>query len=184
MTKASGKVIPVAFIAQEAILGGQLFEHLQTHGAIPEKIARHYFLQILDGLSHIHEKGLCHLDLKPENILLDKSYDAKIVDFGFTTELQEEVGLTQIFGTEGYMAPEIHSRQAYNGQSVDVFALGVVLFQMLTGTPPFMRAMDEDLFYRQIKEKSDLFWKVHQKDNGPYNIDFKSLFSSMVAFDP
>ena len=55
---------------------------------------------------------------------------------------------------------------------------------MLTGTPPFMRAMDEDLFYRQIKEKSDLFWKVHQKDNGPYNKDFKSLFSSMVAFDP
>ena len=55
---------------------------------------------------------------------------------------------------------------------------------MLTGTPPFMKAMDEDLFYRQIKEKSDLFWKVHQKDHGPYNKDFKSLFSSMVSFDP
>ena len=87
MTKASGKTIPVAYIAQEAILGGQLFEHLRTHGALPERIARYYFIQILEGLKHIHEKGLCHLDMKPENILLDKQFDVKIVDFGFTTHL-------------------------------------------------------------------------------------------------
>ena len=81
------------------------------------------------------------------------------------------------------MAPEIHLKEAYNGQSVDVFALGVVLFQMVAGTPPFMKAMDEDLFYRQIKEKSELFWKVHQKDIGKFDKDFKSLFTGMVAFD-
>ena len=82
---------------------------------MPERIARHYFIQILDGLRHIHDKGLCHLDMKPENILLDMQFSAKIVDFGFTTQLQEEVGLTKIFGTEGYMAPEIHLRETYSG---------------------------------------------------------------------
>ena len=54
---------------------------------------------------------------------------------------------------------------------------------MVAGTPPFMKAMDEDLFYRQIKEKSELFWKVHQKDIGKFDKDFKSLFTGMVAFD-
>ena len=119
--------------------------------------------------------------MKPENILLDMQFSAKIVDFGFTTQLQEEVGLTKIFGTEGYMAPEIHLRETYSGQSVDVFALGVILFQMMSGTPPFMKAIDEDLFYRQIKEKSDLFWKVHQKDRCAFDSDFKDLFGRMVS---
>ena len=55
---------------------------------------------------------------------------------------------------------------------------------MISGTPPFMKAIDEDLFYRQIKEKSDLFWKVHQKDRQAFDPNFKDLFARMVASDP
>ena len=78
---------------------------------------------------------MCHLDIKPENILLDSNFDVKIVDFGFTQLLNGEdgEGLKAMNGTEGYMAPEIKSGEAYDGKSVDLFAAGVVLFMLLTG---------------------------------------------------
>ena len=181
--------MPVAYIAQEAILGGQLFDYIKMKKeGFSEKLCRYYLYQILQGLQHIHDKGLCHLDMKPENILIDNNYDAKIVDFGFATESAGEDGngLKEVNGTEGYMAPEIAVKKPYDGQSVDLFACGVILFMMLTGESPFARAENADLFYRQIIEKCDLFWKVHKSDKptGFFSNEFKSLFSAMVAHDP
>lgn len=89
-------------------------------------------------------------------------------------------------GTPGYMAPEVIERTPYDGQSVDLFACGVILFSMLTGIPPFMAAEREDMFYRQIMEKTTIFWKAHNsgKTKGFFSDEFKHLFSSMVAHDP
>ena len=89
--------------------------------------------------------------MKSENILLDDNYNAKIVDFGFTTDLNGEDGngLKQVNGTPGYLAPEVtEKKRPYDGQSVDLFACGVILFTMLTGAPPFMTAERDDIFYR------------------------------------
>lgn len=126
--------------------------------------------------------------MKPENILLNEEYICKIVDFGFATELDGEDGngLKSVNGTEGFMAPEIEEKKVpYDGKSVDLFACGVILFMMLAGEPPFLKTSQEDLFYRQIMEKSNLFWKVHKSDKptGFFSDDFKALFSSMVAYD-
>ena len=119
---------------------------------LPENFCRHYLLQILSGLQYIHEQGLCHLDIKLENILLDSQYDVKIVDFGFATALKgaDGQGVRDMNGTEGYMAPEVVSKQPYDGQSADLFACGVVLFMMLTGEPPFSSTDPTDIFYRAL----------------------------------
>ena len=89
--------------------------------------------------------GFSHRDLKPANFLLDKDYDLKIVDFGFACSLSGSDGKgfnSSIVGTPGYMAPEILSHQPYQGQVVDLFALGVILFILYSGHPPFEMAKE------------------------------------------
>ena len=89
----------------------------------------------------MHGKGFAHRDLKLENILLDSNYNIKLIDFGFATQLVNpgngSPNLTQTVGTVGYAAPEIHLMVPYKGREVDIFALGVILFIMATGHPPF-----------------------------------------------
>lgn len=120
---------------------------------------------MLQGIHYIHSRGFSHRDLKPENILLDKNYNVKLVDFGFACPLEGRdgsgVNRSQI-GTPGYMAPEILSKLAYQGQVVDLFALGVILFIMKSGHPPFTQASEDDRYYQLIAtNRSDLFWKAH-----------------------
>lgn len=87
------------------------------------------------------------------------------------------------------MAPEIHMRKPYSGQSVDLFATGIILFIMFTQHPPFTRAEPNDPFYRLLcANRADLFWKAHSKNkpNGAdfFSEDFKNLITAMLQFDP
>jgi serine/threonine protein kinase len=110
MVKSNGESVPVAYIAQEAIQGGELFDYVANSGAFSEKICRYYFKQMLLSLHYIHKNGFSHRDLKPENILLDENYDLKLVDFGFAAPLEGRDGTgfnRSLIGTPGYMAPEI-----------------------------------------------------------------------------
>lgn len=87
------------------------------------------------GLHYIHQNGTAHRDLKPENIMLDKNFNIKIVDFGFAAPItgKENTGYCKtVLGTRGYMAPEIITNNPYQGQVVDLFALGVILFILIT----------------------------------------------------
>jgi serine/threonine protein kinase len=145
---------------------------------------------MLQGVHYIHSKGFSHRDLKPENILLNKIYDIKIVDFGFACPLEGRDGSgtnrSQI-GTPGYMAPEILGKQAYQGQVVDLFALGVILFILYSGHPPFGMAKDDDTYYKLLAtNRSDLFWKAHsqRKPEGFYSDEFKDLITCMLQVHP
>ena len=96
---------------------------------------------MIDAISHLHDKGFCHRDLKPENILLDEFNNLKICDFGFSSLIEgknRNQVLTTYNGTAGYRAPEITIHGTpYSGVSADVFSLGVILFILVVGKPPF-----------------------------------------------
>lgn len=94
------------------------------------------FRQVLDGVSHIHSKNVIHRDLKPENILLDESCNAKVADFGCATEISNGVLRQTFCGTYEYMAPEIFESEEYS-TSVDIWALGILLYEMLHGNSPY-----------------------------------------------
>jgi serine/threonine protein kinase len=182
----SGKITKVAYIAQELVSGGELFDFVATTGAFSDKICRYYFKQILMGLHYLHSHGICHRDLKPENILLDKEYNCKIIDFGFATDLEGRDGSGfnhSMVGTTSYMAPEILNRQPYQGHVVDLFALGVILFILYAQHPPFTQANTSDSFYKLLAtNRADLFWKLHVQRHEPgfFTEEFKDLITSML----
>lgn len=130
--------------------------------------------------------------MKPENILFDGNFNLKIADFGFAAPIEGRDGsglLKTRLGTESYMAPEIHLRKPYNGEAVDVFASGIILFIMFTQHPPFHKAIAEDPFFKLIViGRFDVFWKAHSrnKENGEefFPDSFKDLLEHMFCYNP
>jgi serine/threonine protein kinase len=100
--------------------------------------------------------------LKPENIMLDENWQLKLIDFGLAAPTQGRDGsgkLNTVLGTQGYMAPEQHLQREYDGEKVDIFALGVILFIMHAGHPPFNAAIPQDQFYVSLASKNfEMFW--------------------------
>ena len=145
----------VAYIVQEAVLGGTLFDFVKHTGPFSEDVCRYYFKQIIMGVHHIHSKGYSHRDLKTENIMLDLEYDAKIIDFGFASQclgIDDRIENDSIWGTKEYMAPEMLLRKPFKGESTDVFALGCLLFILCIGTVPFHTASKDDRFYSHFTQ--------------------------------
>lgn len=102
-----------------------------------EENARFYFIQILLGIKHMHEKNVLYRDLKPENILIDRKGNLKIVDFGLSKKVSSMRDKTYSYcGSAEYMAPEMILRAGHN-TSVDYYSLGALLYELVTGLPPF-----------------------------------------------
>jgi serine/threonine protein kinase len=193
--KKNGQSYKVVSIIMELVPNGELFEYVADSGRFSEKVARTYFRILIDTLEYCHNQGITHRDLKPENLLFDADFNLKVADFGFATLLAGKDGSGQlhtILGTESYMAPEIHLRQPYNGPAVDLFASAIILFILISGTPPFAKADPKnDPHYKLLCiNRHETFWKAHErnkpKDNGQnfYSEDFKNLMNSMLALDP
>ena len=134
---------PFHYVLLELANNGSLFDYAAHSGRFQEIYARHYFKQLLEGVSYLHATGFVHRDLKPENLLLNDNFNLKITDFGFAAEMYNSDGkrlFQDQLGTTGYMAPEIHLNQPYSGEAVDVFAAGVILFTIIAGRRPFHSA--------------------------------------------
>lgn len=134
------------FIVLEFVGGGELFDKIANEGKLPEEKARFYFKQLVEGLSHCHNNGVCHRDLKPENLLLDTDGNLKISDFGFSTlnigDADGDGGaraelLHTTCGTPNYVAPEVLGKDGYDGKRADVWSIGVILYVLLAGYLPF-----------------------------------------------
>lgn len=144
------------FLITELIENGDLFTAIYDYDNIPYKCYVFYTACILLGLDHIHSKGIVYRDLKPENIMIDSFGYAKIVDFGMAKYLPyQELGgndgtkiiKTQSFticGTPEYFAPEIILNSGYD-HSVDLWALGVIIYEMIKKTTPFVSRKNDDL---------------------------------------
>lgn len=100
--------------------------------------------RIAEALSYLHARDVGHRDLKLENILFVEEGVVKIIDFGFAVQSKEKQ--RTFCGTPTYMAPEIVRRVPYRGPEVDVWALGIMTYRMLTGTYPFMAQTDKELY--------------------------------------
>lgn len=93
------------------------------------------FSQLLSALYYLHQKGIYHRDLKMTNVLIDEQRNVKLIDFGFSDNRDQE--LHSYCGTPSYMAPEIVEKRGYRGKHVDIWALGVIVFKLLTGEYAF-----------------------------------------------
>jgi serine/threonine protein kinase len=126
------------FIVFELVEGRTLAEVLQEEGRLPVRRALEIAIQVALGLGFAHEQGLVHRDVKPQNVILNGNGRAKVTDFGIARSLDVQ-GVTQsgaVLGTSNYIAPEQASGRPVD-RTTDVYSLGVVLFELLTGEVPF-----------------------------------------------
>ncbi|KAL1545550.1 non-specific serine/threonine protein kinase [Salvia divinorum] len=154
------------YIVLEYCRGGDLSMHLQRfQGGISEATTKHFMQQLAEGLKVLRENNLIHRDLKPQNLLLSSNGDKsilKIADFGFARSLQP-LGLAEtLCGSPLYMAPEIMQLQRYDAKA-DLWSVGAILFQLVTGKTPFTGVNQIQLLQNIIKA-TDLKFPPEAKD--------------------
>lgn len=148
----------VSFIATELANRGSLFDYVKASNGLSEQLSRTLFTQILESIEYLHSEGISHRDIKSENIFLSNNYECKLGDFGFATKAITD---STYCGSSYYMAPEINLKKKYNCQATDIFSLGVLLFFMVTGKYPFVRATESDSKFKLLLSgKSSLFWRT------------------------
>uniref|UniRef100_A0A672Q3V1 Protein kinase C n=1 Tax=Sinocyclocheilus grahami TaxID=75366 RepID=A0A672Q3V1_SINGR len=141
------------FFVMEFVNGGDLMFHIQKCRRFDEPRARFYAAEIISALMFLHSKGIIYRDLKLDNILLDRDGHCKLADFGMCKEDIRDGKLTSTFcGTPDYIAPEIILEELY-GVSVDWWALGVLLYEMLSGHAPFEAETEDELFECILKDE-------------------------------
>src|SRR5262245_31524897 len=163
------------FIVAELLEGEELRAQLES-GALPARRALEYALQITQGLAAAHEKGIVHRDLKPENLFVTKDGRVKILDFGLAKLRPSQPGVVDtgaptqkrfthpgvVMGTVGYMAPEQVRGQETDHRS-DIFAFGVILYEMLSGQRAFRGASAIEVMNAILKEEPPEFGETNTK---------------------
>jgi serine/threonine protein kinase len=151
------------YLMMEYIVGGEFFSHLRKAGRFPNETSKFYSGQIVLVFEHLHSLSILYRDLKPENLLLDREGHCKVTDFGFAKKVDYRTWT--LCGTPEYLAPEIILSKGH-GKAVDWWALGILMYEMLAGYPPFY---DEDplgIYQKILEGKIKFPWHFerHSKD--------------------
>ncbi|CAK9298249.1 unnamed protein product [Gordionus sp. m RMFG-2023] len=140
-------------IAMDYACGGDLDNLIKYLGRIPEESVKFYVAELV-GVSFLHSKGIFHRDLKPENVMLDKDGHIRITDYGLCKrDLSYGEKTKERVGTLDYVAPEIWRGKSYDFR-VDIWALGVTMYKMLTGRKPFNLPLKQNPWQRLIGKKA------------------------------
>eukprot|EP00466_Bigelowiella_natans_P009154 jgi/Bigna1/87664/estExt_fgenesh1_pg.C_220212 len=183
------------YLAMELCTGGELFDRIVAKKRHTEADAARILKMIFEGLAYCHHNGLAHCDLKPDNFLfLDPSEESpiKIIDFGMAKPVPPHEYHTMVCGTPYYVAPEVLRKHGYN-QSCDLWSMGVIMFLMLFGYPPFHSTRKKESsannteIYRKIKGG---FHNMTRAGYGPWfprnipvSAEAKELMASLMEMD-
>lgn len=169
--KTSNKV----YLILEYCIYGELYHHLKINKRFSNQLASYYIYQITLALSYLHSNNIIHRDLKPENILVDFNHTIKLSDFGWSVQLQNNNKRSTICGTLDYLSPEMINSVSYDFKS-DVWSLGVLIYELLVGVPPFEHA-DRNVTYKKIVRLDYHFPKF-------INSDAQDLIVRLLKINP
>lgn len=170
------------YLVTEKMSGGELFDRIVSKSFYNEKEARDVCKILFKAIGYCHSHNVAHRDLKPENLLLrseDNDSEIKIADFGFAKKVLTPNSLTTQCGTPGYVAPEILEGVPYDTKS-DMWSLGVIVYILLGGYPPFIEQNQRELF-RKIRKGQ---YEFHEEYWGSVSADAKDLISCLLTVSP
>jgi serine/threonine-protein kinase len=151
---ATGKYKKTPFIAMEYVDGEPLDRMLTRRGRLSWETTVDYAKQLCLALQHAHEKGIIHRDLKPSNLMLTKEGVLKLTDFGIAkdTDVTALTGMNSTIGTAAYMSPEQCKGDKFLTNKSDLYSLGIVMYELLTGKKPFVSENTVDMFLKHVNE--------------------------------
>jgi len=160
-------------LVMELVRGGELFDKIAQLTSYSEKRVARLVSQIVSALAFLHSKNIVHRDIKPENLLFvdTEATIIKLCDFGIAEKIPESGYLTEIIGTESYMAPEVELGKQY-GVVSDMYGLGIIMYIMLCGYPPFEPENGITVLEYPKEEWADISSSV------------KELITSLLHYDP
>ena len=167
------------YIVMEFIQGKSLEQYIYGEiGLMPEQKALPMFLEILDTVAYLHRNGILHLDIKSNNVMIRPNGKIKLIDLGIASRMSDASNSTG-FGTPAYMPPE-QSEKGQCGRYTDIFALGIMLFEMLTGSVPFIGRnpgeIRRKIKYEPTPQMSDFYPLI--------NSDLQFVVERALAKDP
>ncbi|KAL5019132.1 hypothetical protein ScPMuIL_004854 [Solemya velum] len=171
------------YMVLELCLGGELWTLLRDRGSFDDSTTRFYTGCVVEAFTYLHNKGVVYRDLKPENLLLDSQGYAKLVDFGFAKKIGHGRKTWTFCGTPEYVAPEIILNKGHD-IAADIWSLGILMFELLTGSPPFsgpdpmktynviLKGIDAIDFPRKITRNAQNVIKKLCRDNPTERLGF------------
>lgn len=165
------------FIITELIEGKTLGHQLKERKNYSEEDAVIILNQLASAVRHCHSKNITHRDIKPDNIMIDDELNATLIDFGLS-KLKSKNGFKSIIGSPLYMSPEVYDGK-YNNKC-DIWALGVLIYHMISGTLPFKGDNLEQVQHNARRSKLKFEGKVWRKISS----ECKELIKNMIVVDP